>query len=189
MFDIEIAAQMSAWFIDKEGGRMPYLKLIKLLYLAERISIQRNNEPILGDDLVSMQHGPILSRTLDFIKGEETSPNWNGWVSSPSEDFEVSLAKKFRLENLDLLSKSTIEILEELWKEHASKDEWEMAEYTHDSCKEWRPQQKGSSSPISYKTLLSKGFRYDKEKTDKETTDLLDQRDLINELYKLGSSS
>ena len=186
MFDIEIAGQMSAWFLDKQGGEMPHVKLMELLYLAERTSIQRDNEPILGDSLVSMRNGPILSRTLDFMQGEKPPGNgWDKWVS-PKENHKVSLAREFRSENLDLLSESAIEILEDLWEQHTSRDEWEIVDYTHEFCREWRNPPRGSSSPISYKTLLSKGFGYDREKAEKEAENLLDQRELIRTLYELS---
>ena len=37
------------------------------MYLAERESLARYGEPITGDVLVSMKHGPVLSKTLDHI--------------------------------------------------------------------------------------------------------------------------
>jgi uncharacterized phage-associated protein len=45
---------------------MSLLALTKLLYLGEWLSLQRFAEPLTGDELVSMQHGPALSRTLDL---------------------------------------------------------------------------------------------------------------------------
>jgi hypothetical protein len=42
---------------------LPVIKLIKLMYLAERLSLQRYGEPLTGDRLVSMPDGPVLSMT------------------------------------------------------------------------------------------------------------------------------
>lgn len=186
MFNIEIAAQMSAWFIDREGGRMSHLKLMKLLYLVERTHIEKHKQPLLGDDIYSMKNGPILSTTLNFIQGEihpDDSGDWDKWVS-PKEDYEVSLAREFESEDLDLLSRATIRILEGLWKEHCDKDQWEMVRYIHESCGEWEDPG-GSSERISYKKLLSKGFGYDREEASQEADNLEDQKELIHTLYKL----
>ena len=179
---------MSAWFIKKEGGRMSHLKLMKLLYLVERTYIEKYNQPLLGDDIYSMKNGPILSTTLNFIQGEihpDYSGDWDKWVS-PKENHEVSLARNFKSEDLDLLSKATIRILENLWEEHHDKDQWEMVNYTHENCKEWKePAVRSSSDRISYRKLLSKGFGYNKERADQETENLEDQKELIHTLYKL----
>ena len=82
-------------------------------------------------------NGPILSRTLDFMQ-EYRKPNngWDKWVS-PKENHKVSLARKYKSEDLDLLSVSIIKILKDLWKKHASRDEWDMVDYTHRYCKEY----------------------------------------------------
>ena len=188
MFNIEIAAQMSAWFIDKEGGKMSHLKLMKLLYLVERTYIEKHNQPLLGDDLCSMKEGALLSRTYDFMKGEilpHYSADWDKWVS-PRENHEVSLVRKFESEDLDLLSRATIRILEDLWEEHYDKDQWDMVDYIHENCGEWKePANRWSSERISYKRLLSKGFGYDKKKAEQEAENLEDQKELIHTLYKL----
>lgn len=188
MFDIEIAGQMSAWFIKREnrrGREMPHLKLIKLLYLAERTSIQTSRELILGDNLVSMDNGPVLSKTLDFMQGYRKPNNgWDKWVS-PKENHKVSLARDFDSEELDLLSVATIRILQDVWSKHAARDEWGMVEYTHRYCREWEDPE-GSSKPIPYKNLLLKGFRYSREKAEKGAKALEDQQKLIRALYESG---
>lgn len=188
MFDIEIAGQMSAWFIKKEnrrGREMPHLKLIKLLYLAERTSIQTSGELILGDRMISMDNGPVLSRTLNFMQGYRKPNNgWDKWVS-PKENHRVSLARDFGLEDLDLLNVATIRTLEGVWNKHAHRDQWDMVDYTHRYCREWKDP-KGSSEPISYETLLLKGFKYSKRKAEKEAKALEDQRKLVCALYEAG---
>ena len=153
MFEIEIAGQMAAWFLDKEQDPMPHLKLMKLLYIVERTSLQKNGYPVLGDKLFSMDHGPVLSITLDYMKGEFVSPDngWDKWVS-PIQNHEVSLAKKYNPEDLNLLSDATLEILAEVWDKFGHMDQWQIRNYTHD-FPEWQDPE-GSSQIIAYKELL-----------------------------------
>ena len=188
MFDIEIAGQVSAWFINRQnqrGQEMPHLKLMKLLYLTERTAIQKNNELILGDRLASMRNGPILGRTLDFMQGYRKPNNgWDKWVS-PRENHKVSLARDYELEDLNLLSEYVIKILKSVWSKHASRDEWDMVDYTHRYCREWKDP-KGSSEPISYKTLLLEGFGYGEEEAEKGSGALRKQQRLIRALYEAG---
>lgn len=167
---------------------MPHLKLVKLLYLAETEHIKEYNQPLLGDNLFSMKNGPILSTALDFIQGEmhpDFTKNWDKWVS-PKENHKVSLARKFKPKDLDLLSVAVIKILKKLWKHHRDKDEWEMVNYTHANCKEWKkPSPLDSSERISYKKLLLKGFGYTEEKATPIIEELESQRKLIQNLYAL----
>lgn len=41
MFCEEKVAQMAAYLLQKRGGKMSYLKLMKLLYLSDRESMDR----------------------------------------------------------------------------------------------------------------------------------------------------
>jgi len=43
---------------------------MKLLYLAERRSFEKHGEPMIGDRLVSMPQGPVLSCTYNLMNGE-----------------------------------------------------------------------------------------------------------------------
>lgn len=49
------------------GGHLTVLQLVKLLYLVDRESVVRRGTPVTGDRMVSMDHGPVLSTTLDLI--------------------------------------------------------------------------------------------------------------------------
>ena len=61
------AAQAAARLLKKRGGKMAYMKLIKLLYLVDREALRRWGRPVTTDRYVSMDHGPVLSSTLDLI--------------------------------------------------------------------------------------------------------------------------
>ena len=181
MFNIEIAGQMAAWFLGRtEGNSMAHLKLIKLLYLAERTSIQRNNYPVLGDELFSMPHGPILSRTLNYMKSYGPPENgWDKWVS-PIKNNEVSLARRYDPEDLDLLSEATLGVLAEVWNRFGRMEKWEISEYTHRNCSEWQDPH-GSSVPITYEEVL-RALGYEKEEAAKTGLELETRREAIKAL-------
>src|SRR5688572_14417051 len=52
------------------GERMSYMRLLKLLYLADRRMMRETGSPITFDRVVAMKHGPVLSETYSLIKGE-----------------------------------------------------------------------------------------------------------------------
>jgi uncharacterized phage-associated protein len=154
------AAESAAFFLYRAGGSLPIIKLLKLLYLAERLSFQRYGEPLTGDHLVSMPHGPVLSMTYDFINGalQSSQGGWDTWVSD-RENHSVALKDQsmIRSPELDLLqlSDSDLEILSETWSEFGHWDRWKLVDYTHSAaCPEWQDPN-GSSSPITYASLFS----------------------------------
>lgn len=158
-FDERKAAQAAAFLLHCGGGRLPVIKLIKLLYLAERLSLQRYGEPLTGDRLVSMPHGPVLSHTYDLIQGayEPCAGGWDAWVSDRSgHDVELADSSMIRSPEQDLtaLSDSDLEVLGETWAQFGHWEKFKLRDYTHSAaCPEWRDPN-GSSVPISYTELL-----------------------------------
>lgn len=150
MFAEERVAQMAAYLLQQQRGHMPYLKLMKLLYLADREAMGRFGESISGDHMVSMPHGPVLSQTLDLIKGYApvvAEQGWNYWIAGEA-NYEVSLKQAHaERDDFDELSDVDIEILNKVWGQFGHMKPFDIVQYTHDHCAEWIDPQ-GSSFPI-----------------------------------------
>jgi uncharacterized phage-associated protein len=155
MFNERKVAQMAAFFLARRGGRMSHLKLMKLLYLADRESLRRYAMPLSGDRMVSMPHGPVLSRTLDLMDGNvPSSPcGWEEWISD-KENHEVSLNENAACGDFDELSPADLEILEEIWAKFGKMGRWEIRDFTHENCPEWEDPNE-SAQPITYKRVLT----------------------------------
>lgn len=145
MFSEIRVTQMAAYLLKKQGGRMAYLKLLKLLYLVERQAMAKWGEPISGDSFVSMPQGPVLSQTYDLIKNDSTSP-WCHLIKGDS-NWEVSLVHEISIDDLDELSPAEIKIIDQVFEEFGKMSRFEIVKYTHDNCKEWQDPH-GSSYPI-----------------------------------------
>jgi len=155
MFNESKVAQMAAWFLSQSHThKMPHLKLMKLLYLSDRQSLKLYESSISGDHVVAMPHGPVLTMTLDYINGAVSS-SVNAWESliSDRSHHQVSLRKAVSRDDLDDLSDADISILESTWKKFGEYSQWELVEYTHTHCKEWKDPQ-GSSHPISFASIF-----------------------------------
>jgi uncharacterized phage-associated protein len=171
-FSEKKAAQVAAFFLHRAGGRMEILKLMKLMYLAERASYQQFGEPMIGDKLVSMDNGPALSITLNHMNRFAPSEpdGWESWVSDRN-NYVLALAKQVRDPKEDLLQLSDAElgILESVWKEYGKYGSFQLADLTHEICPEWEDPH-GSSLPITQSRLLrSVGF-------DAQTAKALEER-------------
>lgn len=158
LFNEKKAAQAAAYFLFRAGGSLKVLKLMKLLYLAERRSFEKFGEPMIGDRLVSMPHGPVLSSTYNHMNGELLSieGGWDSWVADRAEhDLELRNPQALRSPELDLLelSDADLQILGETWQKFGRMDQWELREYTHDHCPEWKDPD-GSMIPMQPEELF-----------------------------------
>lgn len=185
LFNERRTAQAAAFFLHHAGGRLPLLKLMKLLYLAERESLRVFGEPISGDKLVSMQHGPVLSKTLDMMNGwgGEAQGGWNTWVEDRSgHDLALRDPSMIRSPEQDLLelSDGDLEILESIWEKFGHMGKYDLVEYTHSpACPEW-VDPRGSSRPIPPAKLL-KAIGYEGEALQ-STLEHLNERARLNAL-------
>jgi len=57
-FKVRKAAQVGAYFAFQQGGSINLMKLVKLVYLANRNAMAKYDYPIFDDHMVSMPHGP-----------------------------------------------------------------------------------------------------------------------------------
>lgn len=149
-FDVAKAAQVAAYFAACQGGNINVLKLVKLIYLADRECMDKYGFPITYDRIVSMPNGPVNSLTLNYING--LMPNSEEWdrVITDRAQHEVGIAKEnLAREELDQVSESELDILRETWKRFGHLNGFELADYTHENCPEWTDPN-GSSFPIDY---------------------------------------
>ena len=130
---------------------MSYMKLIKLLYLADREALLRWGCPITTDRYVSLDRGPVLSHVLNLITDEtdpETSSIWARVISEPTK-YEVHLNEEIQEEEL---SDAEIDLLNEIFREYGKMSRWDLVRITHD-LPEW-VDPAGSAIPISYRDIL-----------------------------------
>ncbi len=135
---------------------MSYMKLLKLLYLADRKALLSFGRPITYDRYVSMDHGPVLSQTYNLIVAEESpteAPSyWRSLISVP-ENFEVSL--RVPTPPNDQLSPAEEGVLDDVFDEFGAMGRWQLVTFVH-TLPEWKDPH-GSSIPISVRDVLSGG--------------------------------
>ena len=148
------AAQVAAFFALKQGGEINVLKLTKLIYLADRRFMQKFDAPLLGDELVSMDHGPVNSMTYDCINGSQADrADWNQFITDRLA-YSIGVASPaVTIARLDELSRADTEVLEETWASFGHMTKYEIRDYTHRNCPEWEDPH-GSSTPIPYERVF-----------------------------------
>ena len=150
-FDPEKSIQAVAFLLRREPHRcMNYMRLLKVLYIAEREIIAESGKPLTGSPVVAMKRGPVLQDVYDLIRSQHAStPIWSRY-------FQV---EHFHLEMIDdpgigKLSRFVTRKLEEVAVRHQNDDEWAMVEFTH-KLPEWVKNDPGESSKwISLEDIL-----------------------------------
>lgn len=136
-FNEQKATQAAAFLIAANSGQLNYMKLIKLLYLANRKAFQSWGRPIVPDEYFSLPHGPILSRVLALIN-EELRPGtvsyWKEHISAP-EAYKVKLTED---PGRDELSKAEMEVLQKIFMAYRKMDEWKLVDWCHKNLTEWK---------------------------------------------------
>jgi uncharacterized phage-associated protein len=151
-FNYERSLEAAACLLRLHGGSMNYMRLIKLLYIAERELLAETATPLTGDCYKAMDNGPVLSTVYDHIMEKHwTNPDWHTYVKK-IPNFKVTLAKD---PGGDHLPKIVTDKLVQVTEKHKDKNHWDLVKLTHE-FPEWiknKPAQ-GSSNLIPLEDIL-----------------------------------
>lgn len=133
-----------------ENRSSKYMRLLKLLYIADRESLQETGRPITGDRFFAMEQGPVLSELLDLIKGNSLGhAEWSQFIAR--QGYHVELIND---PGDDELCRYEEQKLREVWQRYKGFNEWHMVNETH-KLPEWQKNDPGKSSkPIPLSDVL-----------------------------------
>jgi uncharacterized phage-associated protein len=142
-FDITKATEVACQFLEREGGSINIMKLVKLIYLLDRLSLSRRGIPVVGGAYFSMPNGPITSELLDLINSGclwgVKECHWEELISD-RENHEIKLIKE---PSRDHISDSEMDLIDAIYQEHGDKDQWQLRDWCHERCEEWTPLEQG----------------------------------------------
>lgn len=131
------ATQVAGAFLRAYDGNLNYMKLIKLMYLADRLALTERGSPVIGDRYVSMAHGPVMSHVYDLIRGRERdSSYWDQHITRAESD-NYNLELKSDPGSGDL-SRRELRIIDDVAHQFRELNQYEMAIWCHDNCREWQ---------------------------------------------------
>jgi len=147
------SAQAGAILLKASGGDMDKYLWIKMLYLADRESLVRWEEPITGDTPSSLPYGPVLSIIYDLTKGD--CPNlreyWSKFISDA--DQETNRVQLKDDPGVEELSKAEVDILQSIFNKF-NKYTWkQMRDYCH-SLPEYEDVGTGSK-PLPFEKIFA----------------------------------
>lgn len=148
--DEKRVTQIASKFLKRHGGKIKYLKLIKLLYIVDREALRQHGYPLTGDQYFSLPHGPVVSEAQDLITDDPEFVNsdyWKNYIQTKGNDVELVDEPPS-----DALSPVASQLIEEVDEQFGDYTRWELRDKTHDFA-EWEDPGKGRL-PITYKSIL-----------------------------------
>jgi hypothetical protein len=157
----EKVLQLMKLFTEKLGGEVSDIKMMKLLYFTDRLSLVETGLPISYDDYYSLNRGPILSHAKSLID----SASDDLYVQFFSNTTPAHSPKGFRLNlfalkkdapELQYLSEQELNFASRIFDTIGGYDDDEIVLYSHrkDICPEWEFPD-SSSIPIALETIFS----------------------------------
>lgn len=134
------------YFARKKDGKINKMKAIKLIYFADRYHLRKYGRPVVGDIYWAMKLGPVASTVLDIASlqkniSDECLNYALSYLGHPRGDEKGQTMTSKKEVDLQEFSQTDIEALEIAYKEFGDKDQFELAEITHD-YPEWEKYKK-----------------------------------------------
>lgn len=150
-------------------NKISRLRVMKLLWLADRIHLNRYGRFILRDTYYALPHGPVPSKTMDLSENSvEDVFTVRGYEIEAEDHFDPKY-----------FSKSDLEVFEEVWERFGGLKELVLRDYSH-FFPEWKRFEKelnDDTLPQSYQMVVDDFF---KEPTDVDNFKLDSERSEIS---------
>jgi len=110
----------------------------KILYLADKLHLQEYGRLICGDRYVAMEYGPVPSAIYDMMKvaakRASIDVDWDEMTQNAMGVMQGRNIVPKRGCNMDLISESEIECLQQIIADYGDKSFGELTDITHDSA-------------------------------------------------------
>lgn len=154
------ATQALNYFALQQGGQVNKLKALKLVFFADRYHLRRHGRPVVGDEYLAMNYGPVPSGTKDIAEmndflGEDEASYARAYLR-PLDRFTI--ASEGPVEER-VFSQTDREALAWSWATFGDRDGFTLAEITH-GYPEWKRHEASlaakltSRAPMNYRDFL-----------------------------------
>ncbi len=180
-FSEKQAGEAVAYILRRIGPTADKLKVVRLLYLADRESFRRHGAPICGGEYFSLPHGPVVSKALDLLKTPST-PGIGWSIKGGPDTNSVTLNTEIEF---DYLSRDDISVLDEVIARFAPMKLWDLGEHLHALPEYTKPEGRGRL-PLPTSELL-RGVGLSEDKIAIIRRELAEQRAFDRTLEEAGN--
>lgn len=170
MFNEEKTTALACYLLDET--KIEYLKLIKMMYIADRKMLELHNKLITGDTFVNMRLGPVPINTYGLIREEKEITHfnkqikqdrknssycsiWSTWSDHIKVDeYAISVKEKPHYENI--LVETEMKVIDEIKEKYKNYSSADLVSLLHnkDFCPEWVDPEPNSISPLSITRIM-----------------------------------
>lgn len=142
-YDREKATHAVRWLLDRHGGKLDCMQLLKLIFFADRDHLARFGRPIVGGHYVAMKNGPVALELYEELRSRR--------VDGTSVELypAVRLVERGDEDYLSESDRLALKFADELYGMH---DSYSLSDITH-GLKVWTknaPNEHRKSVPIEY---------------------------------------
>ena len=165
---------------EHPNSRMDRVRLLKLLYIADRELLVETGQTLTGDRAVAMKKGPVLCEVYELIQGGTLhAPDWNAVIQTVH--YEVVLTGGV---GVGKLTKAEVGKLHALCERYRDSDSEDLSELTH-HFQEWvrafDPNRPESPAVMSWESILE--AQGESQLINEVEADLR-QRDLVDTAFR-----
>jgi uncharacterized phage-associated protein len=125
-------------YIAKSLLNPTFHSISKMLYLSDKLHLQEYGRLICGDRYIAMEYGPVPSAIYTMMKVAAQKQSIDvDWDEMIQESLTVKRGRDIvpkRDCNMDMLSESEIECIQQTIVEHGNKSFGQLTDITHDSA-------------------------------------------------------
>jgi len=157
-FDHKKATQAINFLAQKEGGHIDKIKVIKLIWLADRYHIRKYGRPIVNDIYFAMPYGPVASSVADLAGfndiqiGEDEKKYLEKYLKSAR--FKKNTIVSIEGVDEQVFSDSEIEALDKIYQEYGNYKPFDLVNLSH-KFPEWKKFEASLKSKITTRELMS----------------------------------
>ncbi|MFM2383700.1 MAG: hypothetical protein RIQ72_272 [Candidatus Parcubacteria bacterium] len=192
-FDYKKATQAINFFIKKEGGQIDKLKLIKLIYFADRYHLRNYGRPIINDTYFAMPKGPVASSVKDIVE-------FSGFLAEEELQYAEQFIKKgpiafsiISIANLDetIFSQGELEALNFSFETFGHYQSLTLVDITH-TYPEWEKfksileSKETTREPMSYEDFFKNPDNTEADKFRMSNERLSASKEVFDENFKVA---
>jgi uncharacterized phage-associated protein len=137
-FDYHKGTQAINYFARQSGGQIDKMKVLKLVFFADRFHLRKYGRPITNDEYIAMEYGPVASGVKDLIDQCDFLGTLERDYSSKYLEYVLrhDVKSKHAIDT-DVFSDSELEALEFAWQKFGDQDGLQLSDITH-AYPEWK---------------------------------------------------
>ncbi len=153
-FDHKKATQAINFFAQKEGGQIDKLKVIKLIWLADRYHLRKYGRPIVNDSYYAMKLGPVGSAVKDLSGFNVCDAVEEKYLKEYLNSDKTNRINSIKKIDDEVFSDTDLEALENIYKEYGEYQASQLVNISHE-FPEWKKFEKILDSKSNTREAMS----------------------------------